>query len=234
MPNYGDPRYWEERYKTQKSITFDWLEDYSTLKLLIEEFGVGKESSVLVLGCGNAEFSEHMYKDGYLNIYNIDIARNVIATMKERNKAMLHMKYEVMDVRDLKYDNGTFDLAIDKSTIDALLCGEKSFSNTARMLNEVQRVLKQGGVYMIISYGSPENRLFHLEREFLSFDISVYTIKKEYIDTESENMEKTHYVYVCRKRHDADKIYKKYYESSIKELERQDKLEEDLFYNENN
>ena len=87
MPNYGDPKYWEERYKSQKGIVFDWLEDYSTLKPIIDDLRLNKENSkTLVLGCGNAEFSEHMYKDGYKNIYNIDIAFNIIQIMKERNK----------------------------------------------------------------------------------------------------------------------------------------------------
>jgi ubiquinone/menaquinone biosynthesis C-methylase UbiE len=202
MPNYGDPKYWDERYKSQKGITFDWLEDYNTLKPLFEEIGIPKDSSTLILGCGNAEFSEHMYADGYLNLYNIDISKYVIDTMKERNKDHIHMKYEVMDVRDLKYDTNTFDLAVDKSTIDALLCGERSFLNTARMLKEVQRVLKPGGVYMVISYGLPENRLFHLEREFLSFDISVFTIKKDYLDdgeSVEQKVEKVR-IYVLNKR----------------------------------
>jgi ubiquinone/menaquinone biosynthesis C-methylase UbiE len=84
-----------------------------------------------------------------------------------------------MDVRDLSYDDETFDLIIDKSTMDALLCGDQSFLNVAIMTKEVQRVLKTGGIYMIISYGQPENRIPHLEREHLSFDISIYTIKKD-------------------------------------------------------
>lgn len=91
-----------------------------------------------------------------------------------------------MDVRDLKYEDGFFDIAIDKSTIDALLCGEHSFINVAKMTKEVQRVLKQGGIYMVISYGQPENRIFHLEREHLAFDLSVYTIKKDYTGDNSD------------------------------------------------
>jgi len=67
-----------------------------------------------------------------------------------------------MDVRDLKYKDETFDLAIDKSTIDALLCGYHSFLNVAIMIKEIQRVLKVGGIYLIISYGQPENRVMHL------------------------------------------------------------------------
>jgi 2-polyprenyl-3-methyl-5-hydroxy-6-metoxy-1,4-benzoquinol methylase len=89
MPNYGDPKYWEDRYKAQTDTTFDWLEDYDTLKTLIESLNIDKNNSkTLVLGCGNAEFSEQMNKDGYKNIYNIDIASNVIEYMKERTKEL--------------------------------------------------------------------------------------------------------------------------------------------------
>ena len=62
-------------------------------------------------------------------------------------------------------------MVIDKSTIDALLCGDQAFIMTAKMLKEVTRVLKVKGRYFAVSYGTPESRLFHLEREFLSWDI---------------------------------------------------------------
>ena len=39
-----------------------------------------------------------------------------------------------MDVRSMNFHSNTFDLIIDKSTIDALLCGESAFLNTALML----------------------------------------------------------------------------------------------------
>ena len=86
MPNYGDPKYWEERYNEQKDFTFDWLEDYDSLKPIIEEIKIEKTGKILNLGCGNSEFCEKMFDDGYENIYNIDICSNVIEFMKERNK----------------------------------------------------------------------------------------------------------------------------------------------------
>ncbi len=39
-----------------------------------------------------------------------------------------------MDVRDMKYQTNFFDLIIDKSTIDALLCGDHAFLNVALMM----------------------------------------------------------------------------------------------------
>ena len=41
-----------------------------------------------------------------------------------------------MDVRNMHFPTGFFDLIIDKSTIDALLCGESAFMNTALMMRE--------------------------------------------------------------------------------------------------
>ena len=130
MPNYGDKSYWEERYKSSENTTFDWLENYSTLKDIIYSLNIPKDrGNILNLGCGNSEFSENMYDDGYTNIKNIDISQSVISQMSERCKNRPKMTYEVMDVRDIKYENNFFDLAIDKSTIDALLCGDDSFIN---------------------------------------------------------------------------------------------------------
>ena len=151
MPNYGDPKYWEDRYKDQKG-SFDWLEDYNSLKPTIQKLNLPKENSrILNLGCGNSPFCENMYDDGFHNIDNIDISNNVISIMKNRNIKRPEMTFSVMDVRNLKFQDSSFDLAVDKSTIDALLCGDFAYVNVAKMLKEVIRVLKSK-IYFIYSF----------------------------------------------------------------------------------
>ena len=226
MPNYGDISYWEERYKTSDNSTFDWLENYATLKEIISSLNIPKETGqILNLGCGNSEFSENMYCDGYKNIKNIDISHNVIKAMSERNKDKEGMTYEVMDVRDIKYENNYFDLAVDKSTIDALLCGEDAFINVAKMIKEVQRVLKVGGYYMIVSYGTPDYRLLHLERKFEKFNIEVLKIEKDFV--EEDEYDKHHYIYLCQKLEGADEISQKFFDDTLEELIKQQKSEEE-------
>jgi len=44
------------------------------------------------------------------------------------------LEWIVMDARKMNFQNSHFDLIIDKSTMDALLCGKNSFLNVARML----------------------------------------------------------------------------------------------------
>jgi ubiquinone/menaquinone biosynthesis C-methylase UbiE len=114
---------------------FDWLEDFNSLKGILEKH-LKPEHKILILGCGNANFSEDLYDAGYHHIYNIDISTVVIEQMRERNKERTEMLYEVMDVCDLKYPDNFFDIIIDKSTIDAVLCGDNAYLNTAMLLKE--------------------------------------------------------------------------------------------------
>lgn len=93
---------------------------------------------ILIIGCGNAAFSEDLYDDGYANILNIDISSVVIEQMRTRNQGRVGMDYQVMDCTDMRaIGDGSFDVAIDKSTIDALLCGDNAYLMVARMMKEV-------------------------------------------------------------------------------------------------
>lgn len=44
------------------------------------------------------------------------------------------MIYEVMDVRKMTYDNLSFDLVLDKSTIDALMCSDEPLISVCEMV----------------------------------------------------------------------------------------------------
>ena len=139
MPDYGDPKYWDDRYeKSGVNNTFDWLESFQSLSGVLDQFLTDKKMRILVLGCGNAEFSEDLYDAGYENVINIDISSVCIDQMNERNKEKRpNMVFQVGDVTNMpEFKDNSFDLAIDKSTIDALLCGDDSFVMVAKMLKE--------------------------------------------------------------------------------------------------
>ena len=58
--------------------------------------------------------------------------------MNDRNKEKRpNIVFQVGDVTNYpEFEDSSFDLAIDKSTIDALLCGDNSFVMVAKMLKE--------------------------------------------------------------------------------------------------
>jgi hypothetical protein len=58
--------------------------------------------------------------------------------MRERNKDRLKMTYEVMDCTNMSsIPDNFYDVAIDKSTIDALLCGDNAYLMVAKMMREI-------------------------------------------------------------------------------------------------
>ena len=67
------------------------------------------------------------------------------------------------------------------------------------MIKEVQRVLKTGGNYFVISYGKPDNRVLHFERPNLDFTWEVGTVHPISCKTEAEIANKKHFTYTCLK-----------------------------------
>jgi hypothetical protein len=61
----------------------------------------------------------------------------------------------------------------------------------------------------------------------LSWDISIYTIKKDTGGLDGDK-EKIHYVYVCKKKSDADQVCKENFNSVYYELEKQELLEAEM------
>jgi len=193
--NYGSSNYWEERYEKSESF-YDWYQDFSGLKDTFSKY-LKPEFKILMVGCGNSKLGQEMIEEGgYKEIINIDISNNVISHMREMTKGIKGLTFETMNVLDLKYDDKTFDAVIDKGTLDALLCGEGSTENGNGMLAEVSRVLKEGGVYINITYGAPSFRISYFEQTQYNWTIETLKIEKFYRDQEKDY----HYFYVMHKK----------------------------------
>ena len=66
-----------------------------------------------------------MYHDGFTNIVNIDYSPVVIENMRNRCKDCTKMKWEVMDINNMKFPENEFDIVLEKGTFDSLLVEEK-------------------------------------------------------------------------------------------------------------
>lgn len=159
-PAYGKgAEYWNERYKSS-SAPFEWLREYSELADVIRQVTSNNtHSTVLNVGCGNSLLPEDMYDRGYTNIVNIDISQVVVEQMIERNRGRPGMLWFHMDARQMSLASQSFDLVIDKSTLDAFMCSGEREADIRMYLREVSRVLRPGGTYLCITYGDPLSRL---------------------------------------------------------------------------
>ena len=81
-----------------------------------------------------------------------------------------------MNACALDFPDDTFDVVMDKGTMDSILCGEGSTTNVGKMLAEVTRVLKPNGVFFMVSYSSPDNRLSYLENDDYHWKVVVHTV----------------------------------------------------------
>ena len=111
------------------------------------------------------------------------------------------MTFKVMDVLDMQeIQTGSFNVAIDKGTLDSVLCGKNSGSNAQKMINEIYRILAPGGSYICITYGDPEHRKKYFETQQWS-SLSVDKVLKPNTNNEENNMnaKNFHYIYTMRK-----------------------------------
>jgi EEF1A lysine methyltransferase 4 len=247
MPSYGDITYWDQRY-TKEPLAFEWCvpptgthpwgthtppntqrppryQNYHGLKSVLNKH-LPKEGRILQVGVGTSRIQEDMARDGYLDITNIDYSEVAVAHMALLHSGFKQLKYLAMDARAmLDFGTSHFDGVLDKGTMDAMLCGERSVDNCYKMLFECHRVLRPSAAYVVVTYGAPDTRMPHLcEVEWGSINVYIIDklealdgiidgsrhplqVKGPYSGTDlsamaalsSDEMQGVHFVYVCRK-----------------------------------
>ena len=80
--------------------------------------------------------------------------------------------------------------------------------------------MKDDGIYVAISYGSPHTRTTHLTREHISFSVEIKEVEKEV-----EEGKVTHYIYICRKKPDKVERSEEWRKNFYQELEKLEKEE---------
>merc|ERR1712167_117144 len=203
---YGNGKsFWDARYKKDGGMDeFEWYQSYENIKDKINAAFPDKNGKVINLGCGTSSLPIKMAKDGYQSIMNVDISDECIAGMKSKAAQLeAQLQWKEMDIRGdgmAEIADGTFDCAIDKGTLDSLLCGSNSTQNVYKYLCSVKRILKPGGTLLVLSHGTPQKRDSHLKRGALKFTVSVAQVDKPTaagVEVPS-GMEKQHFLYTCK------------------------------------
>jgi len=199
MAQYGRPEYWDDRY-TKDTEPFDWYQRYEGIKNVLERY-VQPTHKVLMSGAGNSRLSEELYDNQVKNITNIDISEVCVNHMKAKHEDKQEMQWQKMDVRKLEFADGTFDVVIDKGTLDSVLCGEGSTKNCSQMCKEISRVLKPGGTYIAVSYGQPDYRLNYFDKPEYNWNIlPAQSVPKPTVSVvEEQDPANVHYIYIMTK-----------------------------------
>lgn len=162
MANYGDKYYWDNRYLKENDTT-EWFQAFSGMKPIVSE-ALGTGTKILVVGCGNSRMSEDILACGVASVTSIDFSSVVVKLMSERYEKEPNLKFQEMDVRDMKeFEDGAFDAVVDKGCLDSMLCLNGAAAEAAKALAQISRVLKEGGNYIMLSHGSEDQRSNYLK-----------------------------------------------------------------------
>ncbi|CAM9705323.1 unnamed protein product [Chrysoparadoxa australica] len=154
---FSSKSYWQSFFQ-QRTDAFEWYGEYKDMQGLIRKYlprREGEGSRVLVVGCGNSDFSAHLYEDGYFAVTNIDFSEVVIEEMEQKHRlSHPQMLWKVMDMTDMQgVEDESTDAMMDKGALDALMSEDTEGVRLSaqKMMREVSRVLLPGGYYMCVT-----------------------------------------------------------------------------------
>ncbi|XP_020735623.1 endothelin-converting enzyme 2 isoform X7 [Odocoileus virginianus] len=166
---YREVQYWDQRYQgAADSAPYEWFGDFSSFRDLLEP-ELRPEDRILVLGCGNSALSYELFLGGFPDVTSVDYSSVVVAAMRARYAHVPTLRWETMDVRALGFTSGSFDVVLEKGTLDALLTGEQDpwtvssdgVHTVDQVLNEVSRVLVPTGRFISLTSAAPHFRTRH-------------------------------------------------------------------------
>ena len=118
-------------------------------KRLLEQIVVDDEAVVLDIACGNGRFLEDLFNTipnaKGNNFYGVDISENMIYQAKKTNP---DFNFSRGDICTLPFENEKFDLV-------TVTCSLHHFVNLKSFFKEVRRVLKVGGMFVIVDFTLP-------------------------------------------------------------------------------
>jgi 2-polyprenyl-3-methyl-5-hydroxy-6-metoxy-1,4-benzoquinol methylase len=175
---FSKQSYWEQFFGKRGAAAFEWYGEWKDLHEHVEPH-LSASSRVLVIGCGNSDFSEQMWANGHRNILSIDYSEIVIKQMRAKS-LVRHggtqpqgLRYETMDLHDIKAPAGSFDVIMDKACLDALVTDPSLgvFRDVSAMIDETLRVLtREGGKYICVTLAQTHVLKFLLTKFALGWE----------------------------------------------------------------
>lgn len=110
-----------------------------------------KPKRILDVATGTADFAIATLELKPEEVIGVDISEGMleIGRKKIAAKGISNMRLDAGDSEDLKYEDASFDAVI-------VAFGVRNFENLEKGLNEINRVLKPGGVAMILELTQPK------------------------------------------------------------------------------
>jgi len=204
QPQYWDSRYTQEGAEAEKDWYFSWNDSGAQggLRGLLDRTGVTREARILHVGCGNSGVPQAMWTDGFHTVTHLDLSEVVIRQLSARLDFTGH-RFVAGDMTNTSFSDGAFDAVLDKGALDAVWNGGQELVHAA--VQEISRLLVNGGYYIMVSHAPFAERLPVLENassqpvkegSTRSFQCNLDEICKE---PRADGWQICQHIYMCRK-----------------------------------
>jgi SAM-dependent methyltransferase len=107
----------------------------------------------MIVGSGDSTLSEDLWESGFPNVLGVDIEERCITAARERTLGKAGLEWYALDLTataGVPAALGSFALALDKGTLDAIVCvGDEA---TCRACWNVRAALDAGGVLVVVTF----------------------------------------------------------------------------------
>jgi SAM-dependent methyltransferase len=185
--------WWNSYYSGhhQSNESWDWYLPLTVVETFIQrvlsgEFNSLPSSSLSIYhpGCGSSDLSLFLARFAS-SLVNVDFSSSAITHMSSRlanSSDFSHVKFVLEDVRAISWAGNSFDLIVDKGTLDCTVLDDDPTSGY-RYLSECYRVLKEGGIMLCFS-------LFPYHERIVYFDQGCKVTRRQTLNkTENEKNE---------------------------------------------
>lgn len=167
--------YWTARY-TQNNIPWDAGVITTPIKEYVDQL-TNKDLKILIPGVGNGHELSYLFKNGFKNVYGLDISEEPIETFKENNP---DFPEDQLIVGDFFKHNNKYDLIIEQTFFCALHTELRPLYAT-KMSNLLKEKGKLAGVlfsFPLTEQGPPFGGSKTEYKELFSGTFSIKTLEK--------------------------------------------------------
>lgn len=177
-PTFQEKAFWDKVYERTNSSENDWFQQWrhpsisrkggrnlaDVIMPHLSSLGSSCSQRLLHIGCGTSSMPEQMLQDGFAQQVCIDISEVAMSALTEKFRHLKHteaancgatvpsFQFLALDATRTGFESSSFDVIIDKGTLDAQMGGPQGVVEVAATLDEAIRLLRIGGMYVQISH----------------------------------------------------------------------------------
>ncbi len=125
-----------------------------TFEHLFSQIDLSNVKQVLEVGCGIGVLSSYLAEKYGWEVTGIDLDPEQIARAKKEHKEKKYLKFLEADATKLPFEDNEYDLILSSDALHHIV------SDWDKVLNEISRVLRPNGFYVLNDLAFPEFKFF--------------------------------------------------------------------------